>query len=77
MFRQVSEEQRRVSEGRYRSVLLDAVQDAVYLAAQNQQLQADNKRLRKGQLISRRLNNCRELDTFNNLSSVIFQYLEE
>uniref|UniRef100_A0A3Q2ZP77 Si:dkey-201i24.3 n=1 Tax=Kryptolebias marmoratus TaxID=37003 RepID=A0A3Q2ZP77_KRYMA len=44
-FRQVSEEQRKLSEGRYRSVLLEAVQDAVYLSAQNQQLQADNKRL--------------------------------
>ena len=48
-FRQVSEEQRKMSEGRYRSVLLEAVQDAVYLSAQNQQLQADNKLLRKGQ----------------------------
>ncbi|KAM8733338.1 uncharacterized protein AB9X84_025129 [Acanthopagrus schlegelii] len=46
-FRQVSEEQRKMSEGRYRSVLLEAVQDAVYLSAQNQQLQADNKQLRK------------------------------
>ncbi|XP_070819481.1 golgin subfamily A member 6-like protein 9 [Chaetodon trifascialis] len=47
VFRQVSEEQRRMSEGRYRSLLLEAVQDAVYLSAQNQQLQADNKQLRK------------------------------
>ncbi|XP_074505796.1 uncharacterized protein LOC141775955 [Sebastes fasciatus] len=47
VFRQVSEEQRRMSEGRYRSVLLEAVQDAVYLSAQNQELQADNKQLRK------------------------------
>ncbi|XP_045886906.1 osmotic avoidance abnormal protein 3 isoform X2 [Micropterus dolomieu] len=47
VFRQVSEEQRKMSEGRYRSVLLEAVQDAVYLSAQNQQLQADNKQLRK------------------------------
>ncbi|XP_056296124.1 kinesin-like protein KIF17 [Pseudoliparis swirei] len=47
VFRQVSEEQRRMSESRYRSVLLEAVQDAVYLSAQNQELQADNKQLRK------------------------------
>ncbi|GAA6235245.1 osmotic avoidance abnormal protein 3 isoform X2 [Lates japonicus] len=47
VFRQVSEEQKMMSEGRYRSVLLEAVQDAVYLSAQNQQLQADNKQLRK------------------------------
>uniref|UniRef100_A0A3Q3JJE8 Uncharacterized protein n=1 Tax=Monopterus albus TaxID=43700 RepID=A0A3Q3JJE8_MONAL len=45
VFRQVSEEQRKMSEGRYRNVLLEAVQDAVYLSAQNQQLQADNKQL--------------------------------
>uniref|UniRef100_A0A3Q0SH68 Si:dkey-201i24.3 n=1 Tax=Amphilophus citrinellus TaxID=61819 RepID=A0A3Q0SH68_AMPCI len=45
VFRQVSEEQRKISEGRYRSVLLEAVQDAIYLSAQNQQLQADNKQL--------------------------------
>lgn len=50
VFRQVSEEQRRVSEGRYRTLLLEAIQDAVYLSSQNQQLQADNKQLRKGEL---------------------------
>ncbi|XP_047209187.1 osmotic avoidance abnormal protein 3 [Girardinichthys multiradiatus] len=47
VFRQVSEEQRKISEGRYRSVLLEAVQDAIYLSTQNQQLQAENKQLRK------------------------------
>ncbi|XP_026034291.1 uncharacterized protein At1g10890 [Astatotilapia calliptera] len=47
VFRQVGEEQRKISEGRYRSVLLEAVQDAIYLSAQNQQLQAENKQLRK------------------------------
>ncbi|KAM4586519.1 uncharacterized protein V3H82_005340 [Fundulus diaphanus] len=46
-FRQVSEEQRKISEGRYRSVLLEAVQDAVHLSAQNQQLRAENKQLGK------------------------------
>lgn len=51
-FREVGEEQRKRSEVRYRSVLLEAVQDAVYLSAQNQQLQADNKLLRKGQRVS-------------------------
>ncbi|XP_037637056.1 uncharacterized protein LOC119494904 [Sebastes umbrosus] len=50
VFRQVSEEQRRMSEGRYRSVLLEAVQDAVYLSAQNQELQTDNKQLPLGEL---------------------------
>ncbi|XP_078810372.1 kinesin-like protein unc-104 isoform X2 [Oryzias latipes] len=47
MFRQVCEEQRKLSESRYRGVLLEAVHDAVYLSAQNQQLQADNQHLRK------------------------------
>ncbi|XP_055368254.1 trichohyalin [Betta splendens] len=47
VFRQVNEEQRKMSESRYRNVLLEAVQDAVYLSAQNQQLQAENKQLRK------------------------------
>ncbi|XP_034037364.1 uncharacterized protein LOC117520162 [Thalassophryne amazonica] len=47
VYRHVNEEQRKTSEGRYRTVLLDAVQDAVYLSAQNQQLQANNKQLRK------------------------------
>uniref|UniRef100_A0A3B3D488 Si:dkey-201i24.3 n=1 Tax=Oryzias melastigma TaxID=30732 RepID=A0A3B3D488_ORYME len=45
VFRQVCEEQRKLSESRYRGVLLEAVQDAVYLSAQNQQLQADNQHL--------------------------------
>ncbi|XP_068181394.1 golgin subfamily A member 6-like protein 9 isoform X2 [Antennarius striatus] len=47
VFHHVSEEQRKMSEGRQRRVLLEAVQDAIYLSAQNQQLQADNKQLRK------------------------------
>uniref|UniRef100_A0A3P9M826 Si:dkey-201i24.3 n=1 Tax=Oryzias latipes TaxID=8090 RepID=A0A3P9M826_ORYLA len=45
MFRQVCEEQRKLSESRYRGVLLEAVHDAIYLSAQNQQLQADNQHL--------------------------------
>ncbi|XP_062331974.1 golgin subfamily A member 6-like protein 4 [Osmerus eperlanus] len=47
VFRQVCEEQRRLSEGRYRSVMLEAIQDAVYLSAVNQQLQTDNTQLRR------------------------------
>ncbi|KAL7868231.1 hypothetical protein SRHO_G00096150 [Serrasalmus rhombeus] len=46
-FRQVLEEQKRISEGRYRTLLLEAIQDAVHLSTQNLQLQADNKQLRK------------------------------
>uniref|UniRef100_A0A3Q3W5Y2 Uncharacterized protein n=1 Tax=Mola mola TaxID=94237 RepID=A0A3Q3W5Y2_MOLML len=45
VFHQVSEEQRKVLEDRYRAVLLEAVHDAIYLSAQNQQVQADNKLL--------------------------------
>lgn len=47
-FRQVLEEQKQLSEGRYRTLLLEAIQDAVYLSSQNQQLQADNVQLLKG-----------------------------
>ncbi|KAG7518887.1 kinesin klp-20 isoform X1 [Solea senegalensis] len=47
VFRQVNEEHRKMSESRYRCLLLEAVQDAVYLSAQNQQLQTDNKQLHK------------------------------
>ncbi|KAI4872768.1 hypothetical protein NFI96_027005 [Prochilodus magdalenae] len=46
-FRQVLEEQKRISEGRYRTLLLEAIQDAVHLSTQNLQLQADNKQLSK------------------------------
>ncbi|KAL6473991.1 hypothetical protein MHYP_G00175520 [Metynnis hypsauchen] len=46
-FRQVLEEQKRISEGRYRTLLLEAIQDAVHLSTQNLQLQADNKQLHK------------------------------
>ncbi|XP_061690002.1 uncharacterized protein si:dkey-201i24.3 isoform X2 [Syngnathoides biaculeatus] len=47
-FHESSEDLRRMSEARYRSVLLEAVHDAAYQSAQNQQLQADNKQLCKG-----------------------------
>ncbi|XP_051506484.1 trichohyalin [Myxocyprinus asiaticus] len=46
-FRAVLEEQRRLSEGRYRSLLLDAIQDAVHLSNQNLQLQEEIQQLRK------------------------------
>ncbi|KAJ3587959.1 hypothetical protein NHX12_011554 [Muraenolepis orangiensis] len=42
VFHQVSEEQKRTIKGRYRSLLLEAIQDAVHLSAQNQQLRAEN-----------------------------------
>ncbi|KAG7465180.1 hypothetical protein MATL_G00173600 [Megalops atlanticus] len=47
VFRQMFEEQREMTEGRYRTLLLEAIQDAVYLSAQNQQLQAENKQLHR------------------------------
>ncbi|XP_035267348.1 trichohyalin isoform X1 [Anguilla anguilla] len=47
VFRQVFEEQGEVVEGRYRTLLLEAIQDAVHLSAQNQQLQVENKQLRR------------------------------
>ncbi|XP_019897312.2 trichohyalin [Esox lucius] len=47
VFRQVSEEQRRTSEDRYRTLLLEAIHDAVHMSDQNQQLKAENKHLRK------------------------------
>ncbi|CAL8355160.1 unnamed protein product [Merluccius merluccius] len=49
-FHQVSEEQKRTMKDRYQSLLLEAVQDAVYLSAQNQQLQVENKMHRVGKL---------------------------
>ncbi|XP_048884228.1 kinesin-like protein unc-104 [Brienomyrus brachyistius] len=45
VYRQVFEEQKEMLEDRYRSLLQDAIQDAVYLSAKSQQLQTENKRL--------------------------------
>ncbi|XP_066525835.1 golgin subfamily A member 6-like protein 10 [Hoplias malabaricus] len=45
-FREVLEEQKRISESRYRTLLLEAIHDAVHLSTQNQQLQVENKQLR-------------------------------
>nr|XP_023689667.1 kinesin-like protein KIF14 isoform X1 [Paramormyrops kingsleyae] len=45
VYRQVFEEQKEMLEDRYRSLLQDAIQDAVYLSAKNRQLQAESKRL--------------------------------
>uniref|UniRef100_A0A3B3SA86 Si:dkey-201i24.3 n=1 Tax=Paramormyrops kingsleyae TaxID=1676925 RepID=A0A3B3SA86_9TELE len=44
VYRQVFEEQKEMLEDRYRSLLQDAIQDAVYLSAKNRQLQAESKR---------------------------------
>ncbi|KAK1789311.1 hypothetical protein P4O66_015245 [Electrophorus voltai] len=46
-YRQVLEEQKRMAEGRYKSLVLGAAQDAVHLSYQNQQLTAHNTQLRK------------------------------
>ncbi|KAL4631348.1 kinesin-like protein KIF14 isoform X1 [Arapaima gigas] len=47
VFRQVFEEQKEMMEDRYRTLLLEAIQDAVYLSTKNQQLQAENKQLHR------------------------------
>ncbi|XP_016349683.1 polyamine-modulated factor 1-binding protein 1 [Sinocyclocheilus anshuiensis] len=44
-FREVLEEQRQMSERRYRNLLLDAIQDAVHLSSQNLQLQEEIQQL--------------------------------
>ncbi|XP_059378410.1 polyamine-modulated factor 1-binding protein 1 [Carassius carassius] len=46
-FREVLEEQRCLSERRYRNLLLDAIQDAVHLSSQNLQLQEEIQQLWK------------------------------
>ncbi|TRY91309.1 hypothetical protein DNTS_030128 [Danionella cerebrum] len=46
-FRDSLEEQRRKSESRYRSLLLEAIQDAVHLSSQNLQLQEEIQQLRR------------------------------
>ncbi|KAK7140940.1 hypothetical protein R3I93_015172 [Phoxinus phoxinus] len=48
-FREVLEEQRRMSESRYRALLIDTIQDAVHLSSQNLQLQEEIQQLRKTQ----------------------------
>ena len=50
MFHQVSEEQKWTMKERYQSLLVEAVQDAVYLSAQNQQLKEENQTHRVGEL---------------------------
>lgn len=49
-FREALEEQRRMSEGRYRALLIDAIQDAVHLSSQNLQLQEEIQQLRKARI---------------------------
>ncbi|XP_041079761.1 uncharacterized protein LOC121297476 [Polyodon spathula] len=44
-FRQVFEEQKDALDRRYRTLLGEAIQDAIYLSARNQQLEAENARL--------------------------------
>nr|XP_017214555.1 golgin subfamily A member 6-like protein 6 [Danio rerio] len=46
-FRDVLEEQKRMSESRYRTLLIDAIQDAVHLSSQNLQLHEEIQQLRK------------------------------
>nr|XP_055034605.1 uncharacterized protein si:dkey-201i24.3 [Misgurnus anguillicaudatus] len=49
VFREVLEEQKRTSEGRYRRLLIDAIQDAVHLSTQNLQLQEEIQQLKNNQ----------------------------
>ncbi|XP_058852730.1 uncharacterized protein LOC131699620 [Acipenser ruthenus] len=44
-FREVFEEQKDALDRRYRTVLREAIQDAIYLSARNQQLEAENAQL--------------------------------
>jgi enamine deaminase RidA (YjgF/YER057c/UK114 family) len=46
-FRAVYEQQRSVLEQRYRALVEDAVQDAIFLASRNDTLQHDNDSLRQ------------------------------